>query len=86
MTKAKPKYTPVPRAWDDFQVAARLNKGVAWFYAHRSDLEAAGFPRFDDLLGGRDANAIEAWMDSRSGLAQAANDEQIWMEAIDGKG
>ena len=84
MTKAKPKYTPDPRAWDDYQVAARLNKGVVWFNTHRSELEAAGFPRFDDLLGGRDANAIEAWFDRRSGLGQAASDEQAILEAING--
>ena len=67
-------------------MAARLNKGVAWFYAHRNELEAAGFPRFDDLLGGRDANAIEAWFDRRSGLGQAANDEKALLEAINGQG
>ncbi len=87
MTLPKPKYyIPEPRALDNYQVAAFFGKGVVWFNTHRSKLEAAGFPKFDDLLGGRDANAIEAWFDRRSGLGQAANEEQAILEAINGKG
>ena len=84
MTRAKPSYTPDPRAWDDYQVAARFGKSAGWFKEHRAELEAAGFPRYDELLDGRDADAIEAWFDLRSGLKQASHDEQAWLKAIDG--
>ena len=86
MTSAKLSYNPTPRMLDAFQVSARLGKGAGWLKEHRAELEAAGFPTYDKLLGGTDGNAIEAWIDRRSGLAQMANDEQAWMEAINGKG
>ncbi len=87
MSRAKPSYIPTPRTWDAFQVAARLGKGREWLKAHRQELEADGFPRYDDLLHGWDANAIEAWLDKRSGLATVENDEQAWLGALsNGKG
>ena len=85
MTNAKPSFTPTSRMLNAFQVSARLGKGVGWLKEHRAELEAAGFPTCDEFLGGTDGNAIEAWMDRRSGLAQVANDEQALLEAINGK-
>ena len=82
MTQTKPSHVPIPRMLDDFQTATRLGKSVAWFRDHRAELEAKGFPRYDDLLKGRDGDAIEAWLDRRSGLAAAANDKQAWLEAV----
>ena len=86
MTPPKPKYTPDPRAWTAFQVAARFGRGPGWFEKHRAELEAAGFPRHDELSDGWDAKAIEAWWDRHSGLGQTVNDEQAILEAINGKG
>ena len=86
MTSAKPSFTPTPRMLDAFQVSARLGKGAGWLKEHRAELEAAGFPTCDELLGGTDGNAIEDWFDRRSELKKAVNDEQAWMEAINGKG
>ena len=68
MTAPKTKYAPDPRTWNEFQVAARLNRGLEWFRQHRVELERAGFPMKDKLLGGWDSKAIERWMDARSGL------------------
>ena len=72
LTRPRPSYTPTPRIWDDFQVAARFGKGETWFDKHRDELEAQGFPQYDDFLGGRDADAIELWFDRRSGIAADA--------------
>ena len=71
MTRARPLYTPIPRNWDEYQVSARLGRGVTWFRSHRDQLEAKGFPAYDDFLGGWDADAIELWFDKRSGIAGA---------------
>lgn len=76
MTVPKPKHTPRPRPYNEFQVAARLNKGVKWFKDHQAMLEAQGFPKRDKLLGGWDSKAIEVWMDARSGLDLPANDAE----------
>lgn len=69
MTRAKPSFCQVPRTWNRAQVAARLGKGEDWFREKRVDLEEAGFPAYDELLKGWDGNAIEAWLDQRSGIA-----------------
>lgn len=53
----------------EFQVACRINRAESWLAQHRSRLEAQGFPRRDPLLGGTDGDAIDAWLDQRSGLA-----------------
>lgn len=76
MTRRKPDFLPDPRAWNEFQVACRLNRGLRWFQENRVQLEKGGFPRKDDLLGGWDSKAIERWMDARSGLDLAANSDE----------
>lgn len=68
MSRPKPAFTPDPRAWTEYQVAVRLNWSEVTFKKRLPKLEAEGFPRVDKLLGGRDAKAIEAWFDKRSGL------------------
>ena len=75
MTLPKPKYVPQPRALNDYQVAALFGRGEGWFRDRRAKLEAAGFPECDELLGGRDGKAIEAWFDRRSELRQAPKDD-----------
>ncbi len=69
MTRARPKFIPTPRVWSEFQVACRLGKTEPWLKSNRDRLEAEGLPQRDLLLGGTDADAIETWMDRRSGLA-----------------
>lgn len=76
MTTPKPRYIPPPRAWNEAQVAARLNRGLEWFRKNRVTLEKDGFPRKDTLLDGWDSKAIDLWMDRRSGLVLAANDAE----------
>ena len=80
MTRAKPPYVPAPRALAAYQVAARINRGVEWFKAHRPELEAEGFPEYDELLGGWDGKAIEVWFDHRSGLAPGTNNDDAALD------
>ncbi len=84
MPKPKPRFVPNPRPWNEFQVAARLNRGVEWFRKHRMTLEVEGFPRKDPLLDGWDSKAIEEWLDRRSGLSTSTllNAETQALEAV----
>lgn len=75
MTRPRPSYTPTPRIYDENQTCARLNKGAEWWRKNRDRLEALGFPQVDKLLGGRDADAIELWLDKRSGIFAGDNDD-----------
>lgn len=68
MTRPRPSYTPTPRIWDQTQVNARFGKGGNWHRNHRAELEAMGFPAYDEFLDGWDADAIELWLDKRSGI------------------
>lgn len=47
-------------------VAQRLGHDPSWFFRRRSALEAKGFPKRDELLGGWDLDAIEHWLDRRN--------------------
>ena len=51
-----------------FQVATRLGCCEATFSHHRKELEELGFPAYDAILGGWDSDAIQDWLDRRSGL------------------
>ncbi len=85
MARSRPKFTPTPRMWNDYQVASRLGKCESWLANHRPRLEVEGFPPRDALLGGTDADAVETWLDRRSGLANgtlAAADADPLMEAL----
>ena len=77
MTRRRPSYTPTPRILDKFQTSVRLGNGETWFDKNRAQLEAMGFPQYDDFLGGWDADAIEIWFDKRSGLANDNNDHGL---------
>lgn len=86
MAKRKPTYIPVPRPFNEFQTAARLNRGVEWFRQNRARLKAEGFPDYDDLLGGWDSEAIDRWMDARSHIdLPATNYEAQALRVIRGK-
>jgi predicted DNA-binding transcriptional regulator AlpA len=67
----KPAYIIRPR-----EIAAMLGRKQAWFYANREELEKAGFPKKDKLLGGWSRLAIEQWLARRAGIAvQSSVDE-----------
>lgn len=64
-------------------VAERLgNHCASWFYQKREELEAAGFPRKDALLGGWVASAVQAWLDARGGgvVASSTSPEDLLLE------
>lgn len=67
MTKPTKLEMPTSRYLSSkWQVAAYLGHGGAWFRVHRDELEAAGFPKFDELIGGWDKDAIDVWLNNRS--------------------
>lgn len=76
---------PNARILSETEVANRLNRSRAWFYANRRRLEQLGFPRKDNALKGRDSVALEAWLDRRSNIISQSSVEQIALERIHGK-
>ena len=42
----------------------------SWFHRVKPKLLRHGMPDWDDLLGGYDGDAIETWLDRRSGLGE----------------
>ncbi len=43
-------------------------RGPTWFYEHKLELEADGFPKRDTLIGGWNRIAVEAWFAGRAGV------------------
>lgn len=79
------KFMPRPRIWNEHQVACRLGFAVATFRTRIEKLVGQGFPQEDDLLGGWDANAVERWLDRRSGLDNDTGfQKEIWLGLLDG--
>ena len=72
MTRPRPQFEPEPRVWSEHQVACRFGRGDSWLRDNRPNLEAAGFPQADDLLGGTDGDAVNHWLDMRSGMTDAS--------------
>lgn len=52
-------------------VGRLLGRSATWFYQHRAELERAGLPAKDRLLGGWHRHAVEAWVASRAGTVQS---------------
>ena len=73
MTRRRPAFVPNPRVLQKHGTAARLGQCASTFDKKRPALEAEGFPHYDELLGGWDANAIEAWLDKRAGLSDSCD-------------
>jgi predicted DNA-binding transcriptional regulator AlpA len=69
MTTIRPSRAELPmrRILDAAGVAGLFGKSRAWFYGRRTQLEARGFPRRDQLMGGWDAEAVHRWIDRQSG-------------------
>lgn len=89
MPGPKPRYVPKPRIWTSPQVSAWFGKSEGWFSENRPNLETEGFPRYDPLVKGWDAKAIELWRDQRSGIfaAEAVPDINPWDRTLGiGKG
>lgn len=72
---AKPKFIPDPRYWTEYQLACRLNKSVQWLRQHRERLEGQGLPKPDPDFG-YDSEAVERWLDLRSGLRTPSPSDQ----------
>ena len=71
----KPKYQPIPRLLNAKQVAMRLGMGDQRFKNKREELERQGFPAMDQFFGKWDGEAIERWLDKRSGLTLVDSEE-----------
>ena len=82
MTRRRSAYEPTPRVLKKHATAARLGCGDTTFDKKRLELEAAGFPKFDELLNGWDGHAIERWFDERAGLVAENNGHDPLMEAL----
>jgi len=69
MTGKRPRITRQPRvAQTDETMGAYLDHSASWLRLHMPRLIAAGFPKRDALLDGWDLNAVDAWLDRRSGM------------------
>lgn len=81
MSRPKPSYTPDPRFWNDFQIAARLGMGEEKFRKLRPDLEREhSFPRRDALLLDQtDSKAVEAWLDANGDDEPELNGRAGWV-------
>ncbi|MBS9476176.1 hypothetical protein [Ancylobacter radicis] len=72
------RYSVDPRDVPAEKAARRLHLTMADFERKLTELHARGFPRPDPTTGMYDLKAIDAWMDSRSGLTgpQPARDSR----------
>lgn len=64
-----------PRFYDEYQTATRLGMSVSSLSSKRHALETKGLPKQDPDLGGRDADAIERWLDGRSGISNVHTED-----------
>ena len=74
MTRARPKFSLLPRGLIDHESAGYLGLGMTEFSRKLPQLEAEGFPKPDPVTGRRDRKAIDAWLDARSGLTGESYD------------
>lgn len=54
-------------------VAKKLGCSRSWFYAHRKELEARGFPTALPVLKRWNEDAIDAWIERQSKMVVAAS-------------
>ena len=67
MSRPRPPRDIQPRMLTLIEVAHRLGHGEGWFTSNRQKLEAEGFPKMDPLLERWDSDAVDDWLDRRSG-------------------
>jgi hypothetical protein len=67
---------------NDAETASYLGRSPTWLAEHLPELEAAGFPKKLPLVGTRDREAVDRWLDAQGGLASATRDyDEAWMNA-----
>jgi hypothetical protein len=59
------------------EVCRLLRRTSTWFYTHRSELEAVGFPEPVPIVGRYDGRAIAAWLDRQSGSARGSTNDKV---------
>lgn len=82
-TRPNPAARRSGQVLDATSVAALFGRSASWFRMKREDLEAAGFPKKDPLLGGWLAAAVQAWLDQRAGAvvpSPAMSPEDLLLE------
>jgi hypothetical protein len=77
MTRARPKFNLPPRGLAEGETAGYLGLGSTEYRNLLPKLEAEGFPKPDAVTGRRDHQAIDAWWDHRSGLAEDGGDSGL---------
>jgi hypothetical protein len=70
------KPLPESRFWNEKQAASRLGKSAAWFNSHFPHLRQHGFPNKDPLIGGFPKEAVERFIDNRSGIIRDDDPER----------
>ena len=69
MTAHRPRPKRPPRiAQTAIALAEYLDHSPGWLSMNMEKLSAVGFPPRDDLLDGWDLNAVDHWIDQRSGI------------------
>ncbi len=73
MSNRRPKLLDLtePRGITTEETAHYCGMSVSGFEAKRPELEAAGFPKPDLVLGRYDRVAVDDWFDNRSGRRQS---------------
>ena len=75
-----PEFVPDPRYWTDWQLARHL--GCTPNTMHRKISKLDGFPKKDPDFGW-DSVAVEAYLNRRSGLTVAYNEEYDGSHSVD---
>jgi predicted DNA-binding transcriptional regulator AlpA len=75
---------PLPRLLTVRDVCRMLRRTSGWFYKHREELEAAGFPKPVPVIGRYDAEAIDAWLKTLRGLdsTNEGSRRSAWAERL----
>lgn len=70
------------RVIDASEIADLFGKTKSWFYRKRRQLEEAGFPLKDTLLGGWLYSLVDAWFTARGGVGGSGPEEDPYRLAI----
>lgn len=73
MTSKRADIAGLPQAVISAREAAGIiGHSISWLYKHKAKLEAQGFPKRDDLLGGWPRVAVEGWVARRMGISPSS--------------